>query len=104
LVLLPRACSEAVPQSIVVEVDRISVFNVTDAAWSDIEVWLNDHYRMQAGRLAAGQRLDLPTRSFAASLGQRFDPAKQSLRGVEVTARGADGKAVRLTWGDGRRR
>jgi hypothetical protein len=41
---------------------------------------------------------------FIAGFGQRFDAKKQVPFGVEVDARGADGKPVRLIWGKGRRR
>jgi hypothetical protein len=54
--------------------------------------------------LLPGQRLDVPIGVFIAGWGQRFDPRKQSPFGVEVDAKGSDGKPVRLTWGKGRRR
>jgi hypothetical protein len=101
---VPRACSDVQRQSIIVESGRISVVNVSDDPWTDVDVWLNDHYRMQARALAPGQRLVMPTRAFVAGFGQLFDPAKQSPYGIEVTAMGGDGKPVRLTWGERRRR
>jgi hypothetical protein len=100
----PRACSDVEPQSIIVQADRVTVINTTDAAWSDVEVWLNDHYRGQARELAAGQRLDMPVRRFVAGFGRNFDPAQQAPYGVEVTATGANGEPVRILWGKGRRR
>jgi hypothetical protein len=102
--VFPRACSDVEKRSIIVETGRISVINVSDTPWSDVEVWLNDQYRMQARELAPGQRLVMSTRGFVAGFGQLFDPKKQSPYGIEVTAKGADGKPVRLTWGQGRRR
>ena len=102
--VLPRTCSDVEKQSIIVQGDRITVINVTDTAWTDVDVWLNDHYRGQAPRLAAGQRLDMPVRLFVAGFGQTFDPATQSPFSVGVTARGADGSPVMLTWGKSRRR
>ncbi len=98
------ACSSEEPQPIVVRSDRISVMNMTGTTWTGVEVWLNDHYRVQAQTLLPEQRLDMPLDVFVAGFGQRFDPKKQSPFGVEVTAKGSDGKPVRLTWGKGRRR
>jgi hypothetical protein len=98
------ACSDDEKHPILVESGRISVINTTDTPWTDVEVWLNDHYRVQADRLAVGQRLDIPIGVFIAGFGQRFDPKKQSPFGVEVSAKGADGKPVVLRWGKGRRR
>lgn len=98
------ACSEEEKRPILVMQDRITVINMTDTPWADVEVWLNDHYRVQAPGLAVGQRLDVPIGVFIAGFGQRFDPKKQAPFGVEVDARGADGTPVRVTWGKGRRR
>jgi len=103
-VFYPRACSSVEKQSIIVDAGRITVVNLSDSRWTDVDVWLNDQYRGQARELAAGQRLDMPTRQFVAGWGQYFDPARQALYGVEVTAKGADGSPVRLSWGQGRRR
>jgi hypothetical protein len=98
------ACSKEEKRPILVEAGRISVINMTGTQWTDVEVWLNDHYRVQADRLAAGQRLDIPIGVFIAGFGQRFDPKKQAPFGVEVSAKGADGQPVIVTWGKGRRR
>jgi hypothetical protein len=104
VLFFPWACSDVEKQSIVVQSDRITVVNTTDSAWSDVEVWLNDHYRGQVRALAAGQRLEMPIRRFVAGFGQNFDPAKQAPYGIEVTARGPNGEPVRISWGRGRRR
>jgi hypothetical protein len=104
ILLYPRASSDVEQHSIVVQADRVSVINLTDTEWSDVEVWLNDRYRVQAPGLAAGQRLDIPIGVFVGGWDRRFDPKRQSPYGLEVTAKGADGKPVRVTWGTGRRR
>lgn len=82
---------------------RVVVTNLTQAAWSDVEVWLNDSYRAQAKSLAPGQRLEIPLGVFVAGFGQTFDPSRQSPRGVRVSAGTADGARVSVTWGQGRR-
>ena len=98
------ACSSDDRRPITVGQTRITVVNMTDTAWSDVDVWLNDHYRVQARALEPGQRLEIPIGVFIAGFGQRFDAKKQIPFGVEVDASGADGKPVRLIWGKGRRR
>jgi hypothetical protein len=104
VLLLVGACAGEERTPILVEAHRITVFNLTNTAWRDVEVWLNDHYRVQAAGLAPGQRLEVPIGEFMAAFGQRFDKKRQVPFGIEVDAMGADGKAVRLTWGKGRRR
>jgi hypothetical protein len=39
-----------------------------------------------------------------AGFGQRFDPVRQAVQGVEVTASTTDGAPVKLVLGKGRRR
>ena len=77
----------------------VTVENQSSTRWSDVEVWLNDHYRVTTPVLEAGGRFVAPQGSFVAGFGQRFDPARQSPYGVLVTAHGADGTTVKLVWG-----
>jgi hypothetical protein len=95
------SCSGEEPQPVIVSRDRVSVVNMTGAAWTDVDVWLNYHYRAQARRLEPNQRLDVPTGFFIAAYGQRFDGRKQAPTTVQVMARGADGKPVEVRWGKG---
>jgi hypothetical protein len=104
LLLGALACKGEEPRPIRVGTGRITVINLTDTAWRDVDVWLNDHYRAQARELAPGQRLEIPIGVFVAGFGQRFDPKKQVPFGIEVDAVGAAGKPVKLVWGKGRRR
>jgi hypothetical protein len=104
LLLGTLACDVEEPRPIRVGIDRITVVNLTDTPWRQVDVWLNDHYRAQAPNLAPGQRLEVPLGVFVAGFGQRFDSKKQVPFGVEVDAKGADGKPVKLVWGKGRRR
>ena len=72
--------------------------------WSNVEIWVNDHYRVTASSLAAGGRLQVPLDAFVAGFGQRFDARKQRIFGIEVTATDSGGKPVKLVTGSGRRR
>lgn len=90
------------PESIEVHHRDVIVLNQTRQEWHDVEIWLNDHYRVIVRSMPAGQRMRVPFDTFVAGGGQRFDSAKQVPRGVEVTARTADGTDVVLVWGKGR--
>jgi len=100
---LGAGCAEERP-AILVQDTTISVENQGREAWSAIEVWLNDHYRVTARTLEPDGRLVVPLDAFVAGFGQRFDRRHQAPFGIEVTARTASGKEVRLVWGKGRRR
>jgi hypothetical protein len=104
LPLAARFCRRDVRQAMVVDEGRLTVTNLTGTAWSDVEVWLNDYYRAQAPRVEPDQRLEVPLDAFIGGYGRQFDPRRQAAKGLELTAHGADGRSIRLTWGQGRRR
>ena len=104
LAVAVAACRSEPPQPIRVQPTRLIIQNQTASPWSQVEVWLNDHYRVTAPRLEAGQQLVIPLDVFVAGFGQRFDARKQVVQGIEVTARSGDGRPVKLVWGRGRRR
>jgi hypothetical protein len=99
VVAVARSCRPEWRQPIVVGEGRVVVTNLTGKAWTGIEVWLNDYYRIQAPELLPDQRLDMPLRAFMGGYSRPFNAATQSVTGVEVTARAADGQRIRLTYG-----
>jgi hypothetical protein len=101
--LLP-ACSSQAPPPIRVEERALTVENQSRETWENVEIWLNDHYRATRSRMPAGERFTVPLNAFVAGFGQRFVPGRQVVKGIEVTATSRGGQAVRLVWGEGRRR
>ena len=96
-------CSEE-REPIVVAQSTVTIENQTSSEWTGVEIWVNDHYRVTAPSVSARQRLVVPLSTFVAGYGQRFDRARGSVFGVEVTAKTSGGEPVRLIWGKGRRR
>jgi hypothetical protein len=102
---LPGAACRDEPPEPITFVDRaIVVQNLTSDEWQNVEVWLNHHYRVTKSRMPPGERFSIPFSAFVAGFGQRFDAARQPIRGVEVNAAGPGGAKVRIVWGEGRRR
>lgn len=104
LAALAVSCRAPEPRPITIEDRSITVENRTGEAWRNVEVWVNDHYRVTKAQLAPRERFAIPMSAFVAGFGQRYDPARQILKGVEVTATTSSGESVRLVWGTGRRR
>jgi hypothetical protein len=98
------ACRTAPAPPIAVSGRTLTVQNQTTAEWRNVEVWVNDHYRVTKSVMPAGERFAIPLTAFVAGFGQRFNPARQVVQGVEVTASTKDGKQVKLVLGRGRRR
>jgi len=102
--LAVSACSAPPPEPITFIDRAIIVENLTTEEWQNVEVWLNDHYRVTKSRMPPGERFSIPFSAFVAGFGQRFDAARQPIRGVEVNATAPGGQKVRIVWGAGRRR
>jgi len=92
------ACRDEPPPPIVVEDRVVKVHNQTDTRWTDVRVWLNDHYVVGAPAIEPGGRMTVQQRDFTAAMGQKFDPARQSPYGVLLTARAGE-EEVRVVWG-----
>jgi hypothetical protein len=75
---------------------RLVVENMTRDEWLDVSVTLNAYYHGGARTLLPGGRLEGPLTNFVTGLGQRFDPARERVRVVEVRARTAGGRPVTL--------
>ena len=91
-------------RSITLESHQVIVENQTGDRWTNVEIWLNDHYRVTVRELLPGGRLTVPFDTFVAGFGQRFDRRRQAPFGIEVTARTERGGEIRIEWGKGRRR
>lgn len=81
----------------------IKIENQTEQRWSDVRVYLNDHFVAGTPVLEPGGRFHVQQRDFVTAFGQRFDPTRQGPYGVLVTA-GTDGEDIQLVWGQPHKR
>jgi hypothetical protein len=101
-VVLLSSCATK-PEPIRLEGRWVWVENQTTDAWNDVEVWVNDHYRVTRSTIEPGERFQIPLDAFVAGFGQRFNPAQQHVAGVLIVARTAD-KPLRIEWGTVKRK
>lgn len=80
----------------------ITVVNQTDQDWSDVLITVNDHFRGGVPVLKAEGRANAPLSQFTTGYGQRWSSGAR-VKTVDVTAKGADGSDVKLTWGRNQR-
>lgn len=95
---LSSACRGETSPPIVVEERVVKVHNQSDERWTDVRVWLNDHFVAGTPEIAPNGRFTVSQRDFIAGMGQRFDPSRQNPYGVLLTAK-SDAGDVRLVWG-----
>jgi hypothetical protein len=98
LAVCATACGGEKPGPVVVEDRVVRVHNESREQWTDVRIWLNDHYVAGTNVLEPDARLTVQQRDFVAGLGQKFDPSRQSPYGVLVTAKSPSGD-VKLVWG-----
>jgi len=99
---LSAGCSQPA-DPIVVRGNILHVENQTSREWRNVVVVVNDHFRGGAPTLAAGGRLTAPLGQFKTAYGQPFDFARHGVVKVEVTATDANGEAIRLEKGAGKK-
>ena len=89
-------CYTPKPEPLKLEGNLLTVDNRTSRDWTNVEVWLNYHYRVTARSIPAGGRLQAPLDMFVAGFGQRFDFKRQQIRDLRLTAKLPDGQALEL--------
>jgi hypothetical protein len=86
------------PDPIVVRQQRITISNPTDEPWNEVQVDVNGYYRAQTRTLGPKGRLDIPVHQMQNAYGRFFDPKRERVQDVKVTATTEGGKAVEHTW------
>ncbi len=104
LSLFAASCGQETPPPIQLRDVDVIVQNQTAARWSNLEIWVNDFYRGLESSLEPGQQLVVPLGNLVEGYGRRFDVHRTPVVGILVTARSADGRPIRLTWGKVRRK
>jgi hypothetical protein len=101
--ILAAACTQP-PPALKLDSSRLQIQNQTDRTWAEVEIWLNDHYRVQIPSLAPKQMAVVPLDVFVAGYGQRFNPKKQVVYGIEVSVRDGAARVAVLVWGKGKKK
>lgn len=99
---LAAACDDRT-DPIILEEGIITVQNQTGSEWRDVRLVVNDYFGGQVASLAPGARMNAVLNNMQTGLGQRFDRSRMSVYKIEVTATDAEGRPVKLTWGEDRR-
>jgi hypothetical protein len=97
LLCLSLACTSKPPiDPLRLEGGRLTVNNRTPDAWNDVEIRINNQYRVVVPQILAGQRFDAPLEAFLDVYGNHFRYAHQQVKDVRLTAT-ASGRPVNLT-------
>jgi hypothetical protein len=88
----------SVPSAINVDGTRVAVQNGSPDDWHDVKITVNAYYRGGLPQLPARGRVEGEVSNLETGLGHRFDPARERVTSVEVTAVDAAGRPILLKW------
>src|SRR5918993_6004428 len=89
-------CSSPAAPPIQLQRNLLTVDNRTSREWLDVEIWINQQYRLTVPRIAARSRFTATLDVFVAGFGQRFDVRRQRIDDLRLKAREADGTPVEV--------
>src|SRR2546428_12533313 len=88
------ACSKPPQDPLTLEGNLLTVDNRSSREWTNVEIWLNTHYRVTTKSIPAGGRFQGPRDALVAGLGQRFNFRRLQIAAPRLSARLAEGPAV----------
>ncbi len=90
------ACSSPPHEPIQLDRTILTVDNRSTQAWSNVEIWVNQYFRITAPDIPPGGRFQAPLGSAVSGFGQRFDFGHMQVKDVRLTAKLPDGKPLEL--------
>lgn len=74
----------------------VTVENQTTDDWKDVEIWVNQYFRVTAPSIVAGSTFQAPLDSFVSGYAQRFDVRRIPVNDVRLTAKRLTGDPIQL--------
>ena len=89
---IASGCSSKSPSE-PIQLDRgmLTIDNRTAQPWSNVEIWINQYYRITTQEIPKGGRFQAPLGSAVSGFGQRFDFGRMQVKDVRLTAKLPDG-------------
>jgi hypothetical protein len=90
------ACSK--PPVDPLELDRgiLTVSNNTPDTWTNVEIWINQQFRVTVPAIEARSRFQVPLNAFVEGFGHRFDFSRMQIKDLRLSARTSGGAPVEL--------
>jgi hypothetical protein len=94
--LLGAACARPPVDPLRLDRNMLTVDNRSSRDWTNVEIWLNTHYRVTVASIPARSRFQAPLDGFVAAFGQRFDFKRMQVRDLRLKATLPDGQPLEL--------
>ena len=92
------ACSERTRPALHLDGNRLTIYNDTAETWSDVEVILNQHFRIQPKDIAPDGIVQAPLDIFVAGYGQRFNFKTMQITDLRLKAKRPNGEPIELRY------
>jgi hypothetical protein len=92
------ACSEPTRPALNLDGNRLTIHNDTDETWSDVEVILNQHFRIQPKDIEPNGIVQAPLDVFVAGYGQRFNFKTMQITDLRLKAKRPDGQPFEVRY------
>src|SRR5438552_18828992 len=90
-------CVDIPPDPLQLDRGMLTVNNHTRSDWQDVEIWINQYFRVTVPTIAARSRFQVPLDSFVSGYSQRFDVHRAVIKDLQLTAKQPDGTPVLIT-------
>src|SRR5438552_2356599 len=87
-------CVDIPPDPLQLDRGMLTVNNHTRSDWKDVEIWINQYFRVTVPTIAARSRFQVPLDSFVSGYSQRFDIHRSVINDLRLTATQPDGAPV----------
>jgi hypothetical protein len=90
------ACSQRPADPLQLDRNMLTVDNRSSADWRDVEIWLNQYFRVTVKSIPAKSRFQAPLDTFVAGFGQRFNFHSMQVKDLRLTAKLPDGSPLEI--------
>ena len=92
------ACNDRTRPALNLDGNRLTIHNGTDETWSDVEVILNQHFRIQPKDIEPNGIVQAPLDVFVAGYGQRFNFKTMQITDLRLKAKRPDGQPFEVRY------
>lgn len=92
--LVAASCARTPVDPLQLDRGLLTVTNDSDEAWTNVEIWINQQFRVTVPSIDAHSRFQVPLGSFVEGFGRRFDRGRMPLNSLRLTAKTPGGAPV----------
>lgn len=92
------ACTERTRPALNLDGNRLTIHNDTDETWSNVEVILNQHFRIQPKDIEPNGIVQAPLDVFVAGYGQRFNFKTMQITDLRLKAKRPNGQPLEVRY------